>query len=589
LWVYRIHGTIFRQLVVMIESGVLQQVPGTQGVEIFPFIRKIDLMSSNSYILSAEKQIAWIDPGALDEQIDSMARVVIGMLEDRPRPVVVYLTHAHMDHCQGIGRLRNNRDLWPVILAAQEAGALALEAADPDLTLCRLLGRKMDRISVDIRLLCSGDMCRDVRRDLSLGKFVYSCQYRSVKVPYGPTLDYQTIPLNGHDLLEIYSTPGHSPDSICLRAGRLLFTGDLFFAPNSGMAGAYGWSQSELLKTIHRVLWILERKNILLCCSGHGRTVNADTAWNTLRSMYQDVKSLQGLEEITLAWARSTSAYAQDMMVELERLLSIILGRLLYVSHVLEELEEGGEADRLRSIMDLEAIEELFIEFQRFALELKGGHRIDLDLVHKAGQIIAKLEQVLGSRELGSVLDSSLLMRAGRIFNDYSIVYRGFKPNYYATDVDINGVLAGVLEQIGFKPYEDGEIIQADSYEDFLYALRTRIAHIDVLDGADIELESGPELPFVRMDVERFSESLIDLLERFCVSGARKIMVVPSMVSGWVSIRIVALDIGCRAPLDPQAMRFLERAFSSCGGIIQEYASETGCGVQIDFLPCKSF
>ena len=135
----------------------------------------------------------------------------------------------------------------------------------------------------------------------------------SIKIRYGPVLQSQTISLGNGDSLEIYSIPGHSPDSLCLRAGSLLFTGDFFFAPNPGMAGAYGWNQSDLIKSIYKIMWILEKKNIRFCCSGHGRIVDVDTAWTILSSMYQDVLSLSGLEEITPQWAKNTAIYAEDL------------------------------------------------------------------------------------------------------------------------------------------------------------------------------------------------------------------------------------------------------------------------------------
>ena len=63
----------------MMESNVLQPVPGTKGTDFFPYIRKIDLMSSNSYVLSGEDQIALIDPGALDDQFDLLSKIIIAL------------------------------------------------------------------------------------------------------------------------------------------------------------------------------------------------------------------------------------------------------------------------------------------------------------------------------------------------------------------------------------------------------------------------------------------------------------------------------------------------------------------------------
>src|SRR5512137_2635007 len=111
----------------MMESNILSRVPGLGRTEIIPHIRKIDLMSSNSYILSGEDQIALIDTGALDEQWDLLMNMMSALIDERPRPVVIYLTHTHLDHCFQLLRCRENEEIGPVVVAVQEKGAEALE------------------------------------------------------------------------------------------------------------------------------------------------------------------------------------------------------------------------------------------------------------------------------------------------------------------------------------------------------------------------------------------------------------------------------------------------------------------------------
>ncbi|MDD1759396.1 MAG: MBL fold metallo-hydrolase, partial [Methanothrix sp.] len=308
----------------MIPSNSPAPVRGTRRTDLIPHIRKIDLMSSNSYILSGKDQIALIDPGALDEQWDLLVDDMLGLMEERPRPVVIYLTHIHLDHCFQLRRCREDRGLGRVLVAVQEKGADALEAQDSRMTLAGLLGRELFPFQSDIRLLSAEDRLIKGERRLEFGDKALSYSTISTMTGNDRSLISQQIPLGAGDLLEIYPLPGHSPDSICLKAGSILFLGDLFFAPNPGTAGAYGWSQPDLLASIERVLWILDQKEINLCCPGHGRAIDADQARSTLRSMYRDVLSLTGLEEINPLWARNTAAYAEDLMTELERLFIII-------------------------------------------------------------------------------------------------------------------------------------------------------------------------------------------------------------------------------------------------------------------------
>ena len=119
----------------MIPPNAPAPVRGTRRTDLIPHIRKIDLMSSNSYILSGEDQIALIDPGALDEQWDLLLDDMLGLMEERPRPVVVYLTHIHLDHCFQLKRCREDRGLGRVLVAVQETGAQALQAQDSRLCL----------------------------------------------------------------------------------------------------------------------------------------------------------------------------------------------------------------------------------------------------------------------------------------------------------------------------------------------------------------------------------------------------------------------------------------------------------------------
>jgi len=572
----------------MIKSNTLQAIPGTADLEFYPYIRKVDLMSSNSFILSGDEQIALIDPGALDDQLCCLVENIIALQSVKPRPVIVYLTHAHLDHCFALNSLRRIKDLGNMAVAAHEIGAKALQEQDCELTLAGLLGKQMAPISVDIKLLSKEDIMIGGELELKLEKVSLSYLTNSLKIRYGPILHSQKISLSKGEALEIYSMPGHSPDSLCLRAGGLLFTGDLFFAPNPGMAGAYGWNKSDLMKSIYKVMWILEKRNIQYCCSGHGKIVDVETAWAILGSMFQDILSLHGLEEITPQWARRTAIYAEDLMRELDRLFTIIISRLAYISHVLDELEESLEAESLQNLIDIKQIDELFLEFNRFVPELRKGMKLDWDLVHKAGQIIKKLDLVFESEKLKPVLDRSLLRRANRMLDDYTVTYRGYRPSFYADDVDINSVLDEILESSLFKPHEEAATIEADYDEDFILALRTRIAHVSMFEETSLCFNADRSLPRVRMDKERFIDAVIDLMERFPSRRIKGIQWITLFDQDWVTLRIVLQESERDCLLDAQTWRFFERSFALCGAIIQRSQISDGFMMEMDFLPCES-
>jgi glyoxylase-like metal-dependent hydrolase (beta-lactamase superfamily II) len=577
----------FPQEIIMMDSQVLQPLLGSNAIEIYPYIRKIDLMSSNSYLISTRDQIAFIDPGGLDDQLDNLFGIMASMYDARHRPVVIYLTHVHVDHCLKLDRCLECHDLGPILLAAQEKGALALETRDPNVTLANLLEKQLGEVTVDLKLLSSGDRGLSGERTIDLKGISLVCTCKSMKVLHLPVLESQVFQLGGGNQMEIYHTPGHSPDSICMRVGNVLFLGDLFFAPNPGMAGAYGWNQSDLLSSIQKIIWILEHQKIKLCCSGHGKIIDADNAWNTLKSLYEEVSSLSEIRDINPGWTRNMVVYAQDLMRELERVFLIIAGRLTYISHILAELEEMDEAEETKSLLNVDQIDRLFADFNYFALELRAGRRLNLELVHKAGQIVGKLDKVFENRKIGSIVDQSLLLRASRMLNDYAVTYRGFRPNCCAENADVNQIIKEVLDHIAHEPYEDEAILKAESSEDYLWALKARIAHIDLFQDMKINFREGQDLPLARIDKERFADALIDIFERLVGVQAKSIGIKTSWDGLWVSIHIQWFG-PFENPFSGRVLRYFERTLALCGGFIQSYNSADSPVIKIDLVSAEA-
>lgn len=572
---------------------VFQPIKETRETAILPYIRKIDLMSSNSYILSARNQIALIDPGGLEDQSDLLVREIALLQDESPRPTVVYLTHVHIDHWIQIHRMMASSPMKQTYVAVQEAGAQALENGDRNLTLASLLGKSIKGVSVPLKLLCqdetnkafsnqaSASRAPAVQNSIDLDGWNYEYTATSTEVLDGLVLQNQTIPLGGGDVLEIFHTPGHSPDSISLRAGSLLFLGDLFFAPNPGTAGAYGWNRQDYMTSILKVLWILENRKIDLCFSGHGRPIDVQTAKKTLEVLYSDAATLENIEKITPQWARHTSAFAQDLMSELERIFTIIAGRLIYIAHMLSTLEEEAEAMEIVQLLDVQVMDDLFSEFHDFAEQLRAGRRLDLELVHKTGQIVGRLDRIVQKEGLSSFLDRSLLNRACRLLSDYAIVYRGYRPPYYVSYVNANELIRDILAQLKKKPYDEQAILQAESVEEYRRALSSRIAHIDLFDQVRIAFEPGPEDALARMDKERFGDTFLEILERFAGAGMKEIRIAVSRNDAWVTIRIAAKGEMQSHPL-AEAARFLERSLALSGGLLEILCDEEGPAAEIE-------
>src|SRR5512136_2514661 len=108
------------------ENQQWQRIEGTHQVEVYPWVRKPDLASSNSYVVSSAEQLAVIDPGGSPEQTQGLVAVLRVKLQERPRPVVLYLSHCHVDHAIEAIRNRAWREFPGLKIVVHEAGSVAL-------------------------------------------------------------------------------------------------------------------------------------------------------------------------------------------------------------------------------------------------------------------------------------------------------------------------------------------------------------------------------------------------------------------------------------------------------------------------------
>jgi glyoxylase-like metal-dependent hydrolase (beta-lactamase superfamily II) len=136
--------------------------------------------------------------------------------------------------------------------------------------------------------------------------------------------------------LVAYHTPGHSPDSICLRIGDILFIGDLLFAANPGVAGVSGWSREALIHSLNGVEPLISGGSIRLVCPGHGRVITAEDALRMLSAVRSDALALANIAELNHERAVMTAAFAGDCMEPVNELFIIMAGRLQYVSYIMD-------------------------------------------------------------------------------------------------------------------------------------------------------------------------------------------------------------------------------------------------------------
>ena len=83
----------------MLEEKKWQNIPGALQADIFPVLRKPDVICSNAYIIRTPQMIVIIDPGSLPEQMALLKEALTEDLNQLIRPVYIIFTRCHVDHC----------------------------------------------------------------------------------------------------------------------------------------------------------------------------------------------------------------------------------------------------------------------------------------------------------------------------------------------------------------------------------------------------------------------------------------------------------------------------------------------------------
>ena len=178
-------------------------------------------IGTNCYILEDGKKAAVIDPG------DEADRILAQLNQLDVQVEYILLTHGHYDHTTGV----------PELHKALPGAKIYIHQADANGAGSRLfpLAGQVD----DLLLYDEGDA-------LHLGDLT----------------------------IEVLHTPGHSPGSVTLKAGDVLFTGDTLFAGDCGRTDLRGGSWEEILVSLGRLGKLEGNYHVL---PGHGDTSDLDT------------------------------------------------------------------------------------------------------------------------------------------------------------------------------------------------------------------------------------------------------------------------------------------------------------------------
>jgi glyoxylase-like metal-dependent hydrolase (beta-lactamase superfamily II) len=549
-------------------------VPGCGEALIYPLIRKVDTESSNSYIVQTSDAFIIIDPGGLPDQSARLAAIVRETRAAPVGPLVVILTHAHVDHYMGALSVPLLTDPETAVIAAPEDGVGALESGDRRLTQAEVLGLEVAPLRIDLHLLAVPD---GEGGDAPL-KHTYA-NGAAITVMRGPPesgLRHEQLILGSGPPLEVYHTPGHSPDSCCIRIGRLLFTGDLLFGASPGIAGIAGWDQEELIRSLAGVRTLLSHGTIETICPGHGQALSVEDGLRMLGAVEGEARLLTGIAEWNVDRTQQTAAFAEECMEQVSELFTVMTGRLYYVSHVMDELGESDIAVTLHELIRGAVIDDLLDSFDAFNREYHSGRYVPLNLALKGGQVIGKLQRSFNQDALSQIVDASLVQRAERLLTDYTTFLRGFDPPCAIAVHDLRDLLEVVIHSHTVHSCSDEEILaSADDDTAFGRLLLARIGMPPLLSDIAVDLDAGAEPLSVLIDRDRFLDLATFLLEDLVGSGVHAIAVRAGRSGEAVAIAISGADSAGFA-IREEPRKFLYGLCERAGGLL-DFDDAEGC------------
>ncbi len=485
----------------------------------YPYIRKPDVLSSNSYVLRFPRGLAVIDPGGDNDQTQtlvSVARDSISALEQ----VDVLLTHCHVDHT--LETVRN--DLWRTFpslrVTIQENGAQALSAGDRRLTQAEILGSDLPSFRTDMALFKSpGSETGGGRPVPGATEWIQPCVPGSV---------------------EVYYTPGHSPDSVCFRVGEMLFAGDLLAAVSPLVAGAPGWDFDALIASLQAILQLVETGRIQVCGLGHGNLLLGEAIPSAFRRALEEASSLNRIETADAARVRFVCQSAQELCEDLSALFWTIHHTIERVAGSLHALEEFSAADQVRCILQSDQVAELIAEFRNFREGLLLGHHIEVQVALKGVQVVRRICRLIEYNKLATIIDPALLSLTRLSLTDFLQAAKGLLIEEPREEVELNALAGGLVTELSRQP---GAVPLADVPDDpagFTEYLVANIALASARKAVDWKAALLQGETKVLVPSPRFHVTLKCLLMDLAETGAKEITLSPARESHGINLLIRA-------------------------------------------------
>ena len=552
-----------------IVSGVWQPVPGTSTVQLYPFLVRTSITSSNCYLLSAPSVIVVIDPGANPQQTAAISDVVSAALAEQKRPVVVLLTHCHQDHSQEANNLTLPEGTQ-CVLCLHTVGITALESADRELTFCCYYPweTQICQVSSPLRLFSGAPLPTAAEAcGLSLGA-------DPIKLPSGELFEREWLELGPGERLDIYHTPGHSDCSVTLAVGHLVFLGDLPFAVNPGMCGIYGWDHAKLLRSIRDVTWLLNSRDQSVCLPGHGWAITSAAMLANLDVMAATSSQLTDVSTMSLERVAALKLHLDEILEEASYLCTVISGQLYALSFMLSSLEENAASENALAAIDPEKIEQHLTDLRRFILDFSITRQPELTLILKGVQVIGRLLLLIDERALNGLIDPSLVARTRGQLEDFLSIARGL--HFLSADAtsDLNAVVNAYCRRLMHDRLAEPSDEQMEDGEDpttFTQALVRQLAGTSILHAMEFELDLTCASTAANLGGARVGHILESLVEAMVAAGQTRLLLSTQRDNNEVVLRLSSVHSIEHAFLEKPRLDFYRRTVHWLGGRLLDH------------------
>ncbi len=495
-----------------------QPVPGADGVRFLPF-ELPPAAGSTVYLLAYPELFLLIDLGMDEPRIGKATEVINDLDPGHVKPLLVILTHCHIDHIAAAKALAGvaPRSFG---VSGHAAGRATLARQDEAATASYLFRCIPPAIDVAVPLFSTKD--RSSLPDSGLP----SLRLSESLIDPASGLSTQDILVGNQLVARAYATPGHTPDSICLRVGNLFFCGDLPFAGNPGVAGTPGWNRGELLISLDAVAGLMEESTELAVCAGHGRLLERGPALALFAAARSQAASTRVVAVLDAERSAFLKGYAQVLLRELSSTFTILAGRLLLVADQLESLDEIERSRRIRESALFTAIDQLIEQYARSAARDDQNGEPDMRLPLAAGSILAKLEKMLADRLFTEIIDPVRLRRAHNLILDFTNALRGISYRHLLRPESPAGLVEAFLADVA-APNRDERCLlaAAEDHDAFMAQLMRRLAFRPLFAGVTFTSLVSAGLPPVAVVREHLLDTLTGLGELLVVAGGRRIMI----------------------------------------------------------------